>query len=347
MIRELFRRKPDVHADLFAEAQALLDDGLEVDFILALYPDDADWLEPLLRTADHVSTTIRAEEPSFFFEASLKNRFIAAGVERARDEAETTSVGRVRQGVGRLQTAAASMAVVGAAATIGVLTLGFVTADEAVPGDWNYNFKRAGERVEYVLASEPQRVNVELRHKQERVTEMERMLARGTVTPEHIERLYQDLQEVAELGNGTYLEPHQQAHVRQISENTTEVLNTVRERQPELADDIEEAMALAAGIGGGGGPSGLDEPGDGGAGAPAATRTPTSEPTDTATPEPTATVETPEPTATTPPPTRTSTPDPTATRTPGPTRTPTPEDDDPDSTPAGSTNDDEETTEGD
>jgi len=37
-------RESDDEAELYAEAQALLDDCLEMDFVLDLYPDDAAWL---------------------------------------------------------------------------------------------------------------------------------------------------------------------------------------------------------------------------------------------------------------------------------------------------------------
>ena len=45
MIRHLFERKASAEAELLAEAQSLLDDGLDLDFVLGLFPDDAEWLE--------------------------------------------------------------------------------------------------------------------------------------------------------------------------------------------------------------------------------------------------------------------------------------------------------------
>ncbi len=305
MILSRFRRKPSREEALFAEAQALLEDGLDVEFVLAIYPDDAGWLEPMLRTAENISASLKAEEPSFYFEASLKNRFIAAGQERLqtpRPEPAPAATGPM----GWMKTAAASMAVVGGAAIVGVATLGFVTADQAVPGDWNYAFKRASERVEYVLSSDPERVDVNLKHKQERISEVQRLGDRGQLTRAHLEQLYNDLEEIAVLEQERELDPVQRARVRAIGESASEVLTGVRERQPELSEAVDDGMPVVAAIGNGGmsGVSAVDPE-------------PTPEPTPTPEPEPT-----PSPS---PEPTRTPTPEPTPTaETPEPTETPTP-----------------------
>jgi hypothetical protein len=134
-----FASRPDREAELFAEASALVDDGLDRDFVLALYPDDADWLAPLLETRRGVVESFDAEQPSYFFEASLKSKFLAAGREAQAPVGEPAAY----LAMGRVRTVMASTGVVLAAAVMSVLTLGFVTADGAVPGDWNYSFKLA------------------------------------------------------------------------------------------------------------------------------------------------------------------------------------------------------------
>lgn len=314
MIPSLFSPKPGHQETVFAEAQNLLDDGLDVDFVIGLYPDDAEWLEPLLRTADDIMATLRAEEPSFYFEGSLKNRFLAAGAERARERANTSALGGK---LTRLRAASAAMAVVAGGAIVGVLTLGFVTADNAVPGDWNYMFKTAGERVEYVLADEPERFELKLKHKQERIAEIEKLVSRGDLSASHIQRLQRELEDVSHIGDERPLNPEQQASVRALGETSTEILTTVRENRPELANEVETAIGVAASIAdGGAGLGALDEP----SATPEPTDEPAAEPTATATPEATATPVPTEETVT--PPTATS--EPSRTPTPQPTRTPSP-----------------------
>ena len=55
MIRQLFERKASYEAEVLAEAQALIDDGLDLDFVLDLFPDEADWLAPLLETTTGIA----------------------------------------------------------------------------------------------------------------------------------------------------------------------------------------------------------------------------------------------------------------------------------------------------
>ena len=163
----LFDRKAGAEATVFAEAQALLDDGMAFDDVLDLFSAEASWLEPLLRTTTGMRQAVAAEQPSYYFEASLKQKFLAA----ARREDRTAplpvlpapSRAPISPRTG-LRTAFAGSAVAGVAAAIGALTLGFVTSDDAVPGDWNYAFKLANERLEYSLSRGDQRIDVQLGH---------------------------------------------------------------------------------------------------------------------------------------------------------------------------------------
>lgn len=302
MIPEWLSRKPGYRDAVFAEAQALVDDGLDVEFVLDLYPEDASWLEPLLRTSGQVIDATRAEEPSFYFEASLKSRFIAAGQARAQAEpavnAPDPAPARAPAFAQRLSTVMAAGVVVLASAGAGVLTLGFVTADDAMPGDWNYAFKIAGERVDYALATGEERVSIDLRHHRERVYENLEMVSHGKASESVIQELQRNLEEIAQYEREQSLDPIERANNRAVGESTTEILRNVREERPELADEVDNAITAAAGIGSGG-VGAVDEP------------EPTPNPTATAEPEPTAR------------PTRTPTLEPTRTPVPAePTRTP-------------------------
>lgn len=274
---------------LFAEAQALLDDGLDLEFVLQLYPEDRTWLEPLLDTSSFVINATRAEEPSFYFEASLKRRFIEAGERRAvegRVPLREPVAAEPNPGFGFVRTLSASFAVVSSAAALGVIMLGFATAGSAGPGDWNYAFKLAGDRVEYTFATNEQRVSIDLRHKQERVYEVQQKLVSGRASERDIQRLKEDLQEMAAIGEQSPLDAGQRASLRAAGESSVEVLNTARERHPELVPQIEDTIAVAASLGGG--VTAVSEP--------EPTAEPTSDPaaataTETETREPAATAE--------------------------------------------------------
>ena len=328
-----FAARPSERDLLFAEAQALLDDGLDLDFVLQLYPEDAPWLGPLLDTSSFVINATRAEEPSFYFEASLKRRFVEAGKKRARE-----GVARERfvpapaapSGLGMVRTMAASFAVVSSAAAVGVVMLGFATAGSASPGDWNYAFKLAGDRVEYTFATNEQRVSIDLRHKQESVYDVQQRLVKGQASERDIQRLKTDLQEMAAIGEQSSLDPGQRASLRAAGESSVEVLNTVRERHPELVPQIEDTIAVAASLGGG--VTAVAEP-DPTAADPTAVPTVVADtPVPAATETPALSTPTVDPTATAEP-TATPTPSPTPTETPGTTPVPTAEGDDDDDEP--------------
>lgn len=320
-----FAARPSERDLLFAEAQALLDDGLDLEFVLQLYPGERSWLEPLLDTSSFVIDATRADEPSFYFEASLKRRFVEAGERRAiegRVPLRQPVAAEPNPGFGFVRTLSASFAVVTSAAAVGVVMLGFATAGSASPGDWNYAFKLAGDRVEYTFANDEQRVSIDLRHKQERVYEVQQKLVKGQASERDIQRLKTDLQEMAAIGEQSTLDPGQRASLRAAGESSVEVLNTVRERHPELVPQIEDTIAVAASLGGGvtvvSDPDPTTEPT---ADPAAATVSETATPEPSATPDATPTRETPSPTVE---PTVTETPEPTATPAERPTETPTP-----------------------
>lgn len=319
MIGTLFSRRPSYRDELLAEAQELVDGGLDADIVLDLYPGEAEWLAPLLNTTEYIIDATRDAEPSFYFEASLKAKFVAAGEARAAELARPPIL--LPTPLPWFRGAAAGSAVVALSGFAGIVTLGFVTAGSAVPGDWNYGFKLAGERVEYVLATGDDRVSVELRHKEERVEEFQQQLVRGNLSEADVQRLNNELRDVLELSQGGSLDPLQAAKVRAIGESSTEILTTARETRPELAPAVDDAITVAAGIGGGGEVTALDPLADPENPDPGATTT--AEVTETATPEPTVTeTATVEPTAT-PTPTETATPTPTPTETSTATPTPT------------------------
>lgn len=328
----LFDRRPPRDAALYAEAQALLDDGLDLPFVLDLFPEDAEWLEPLLLFSDDLRSAAAASQPSYFFEASLRARLLAEAdaLQRAPAPAAPLST----SSSGGLRTAAAGALVVGAAAGLGALTLGFITAGNAVPGDWNYAFKLTQERLEYSLSDSQQRVNVQLGKTEARVYEIQQRSTQGEVSVDDLHRLEQEANELAAIARAKPLDEVQKARLKSIAETSSAVLDVVRQKRPELEESVRTTIgtvndtAIAAGLG----PiAAVASP------TPETTTpTPAATPTATATASPTATATatatathtpSPSPTATatsTASATATTTPEATTTATASPTQTPAP-----------------------
>jgi TolA-binding protein len=310
-MRNIFERKPDSRSAVFAEAEALLDDGLDLDFVLGLFPDEAEWLGDELSVASGVAATCVAETPSYYFEASLKSRFIEAGMSRPAVPAPAAPP--VRQYPGR--TALATFSVAVASVAMGVLALGFVTAGNAVPGDWNYSFKMANERLQYSLSHGSGRVDVQIRQTESRVQEIRVLASHGDASPDQIQTLTHEVQALGDLAKTQPLDDVQKARILGLADTTHVVLNDARQRQPALdpsvnaatnaVDDVVTVLAAPASP------------------TPAATATATASPTTAAspTPKPSATASPAASATATPPP---ATPSPTATATPSSTPSPTP-----------------------
>ncbi len=242
-------RRPGYTAEIFAEAQSLVDDGLDADFVLGLYPGDADWLAPLLGTGAAVAGVLATEQPSYYFEASLKAKFLAA----AREAPEPVIMAPAP--LAPLRTAIAGLSVFGAAAAIGAVTLGFVTAGNAVPGDWNYSFKLANERVQYTLSRGDDRISIQLHQSEARVRELRQTSSSGTVSTADLERLQHEFSELAQRISNQPIDTDQKARTKDLVETSKATLNDLKARNPGLAtaigtaEDSVASVAAAAGIG--------------------------------------------------------------------------------------------------
>lgn len=333
-MRNFFDSRPGYDATIFAEAQALADDGLDRDFVLGLFPDEAEWLGELLEFTGSVSDAIAADPPSYYFEASLKSRFLAAGREAAREPEPQPMFA-----FSRMRTFAATMSVGLAAVVVAVLTLGFVTAGSAVPGEWNYSFKLANERLQYTLSRGDSRVDIQFRQAEARVQEIRILSARGDVSASDIAALEREARALAELARSQPFDEGQRARQLGITMQGTAVLNNIRQKQPPLEPEVAAAAAAlndaattavalpptptstaAATARATATPPVTASPSASAAAAPEATATP--EPTATATPTTTPTA-TPAPAAT-PTPSPTAAPSQTATATPAATGAPSP-----------------------
>ncbi|MBI5949919.1 MAG: hypothetical protein HY875_17415 [Chloroflexi bacterium] len=255
-MKSLLDRKPGYDARTFAEAQALIEDGLELDFVLGLYPDDAAWLAPMLGLSGALAATYTAEQPSYFFEASLKNRFLAAAREAAQPvtAAPTLPAAPAPAPFARVRTAFAGASVVASAAAVGILTLGFVTAGDAVPGDWNYTFKRANERLDYALSRGDDRVGVQLKQAQARVYEIQKLSSRGDLSEGDLARLEKEARSLADQAQAHEIDEVTKAELRSLDALTVAVLDAAAAHNPALEPAVATTKktvsdAVAASVG--------------------------------------------------------------------------------------------------
>ena len=283
------RRAPDPRAGLLAEALALYEDGLEIAAILALYPEeDRRWLRPLLATGRIVSDALGDEDASYYFEGSLKAKALEAadgGVIGGGGRARRALVPRALPG----RTALAGAGALVAALALGVTGFGFVTAGDAVPGEWNYAFKRAAEGARARFASGDERINVNISQAQARIDEIQRLAVRGDLNRGHISRFTNELADLRELAEEESFDPLQRAKVRGLSESAVAVLTeTDGELAPAAEEAIDRAHEVAAAVSGGAGvePVATATPAATVAPAPTATAEPAPEPSTTPTPEP-------------------------------------------------------------
>lgn len=234
-----FSRKPDPEAEIYSEAQALLDDGLERDFVLSLFPDDADWLEELLETSLVIGGAYASEEPSYYFEASLKAKFLAGEIEPEALVPEPIPAARFSP----VRTAFASVIVLIAAAGLGGVIFGFVTSDDSVPGDWNYAFKLAGERLEYSLSRGDGRVDVQIDHAEARVLEIHRLSDDGNLTKDALDSFTRELSNLLDLATRNEFGPVQTAKTNSIRDSVIELLTAAAVSDDPLAAPAAEAIS--------------------------------------------------------------------------------------------------------
>lgn len=307
----LMDRKPGFDARVFADAQALVDEGLERAFVLELYPEESPWLTPLLSTSAAVIGAASAEEPTWYFEASLKQRFIEAGVRRARTATVTPSPVPAN-GWGRVRAGLAGAGVAAGAAVTGVVAIGVLTAGDARPGDWNYAFKAGSERIDYRLSEGNGRVDVQLYQTGARVQEIIQLSNQGRLSSNDLDRLVDEAEALARLAQERPLDTQQRARLVDIGGTAVAVLQDVRVKQPDLEPAVDTTVkkvvdAVAAGLGG---PVAvITVPSESPTASPAASPSATAD--QTPTPTPTSATATPE-----------GTPTPSASATPGETPRP-------------------------
>ncbi len=249
----LFNSRPSYGDRVYAEAQALIDDGLDRELVLELFPRDTEWLEALLDTSIDLIDATRREEPSWYFEGALKRRFIEAGMKKASGMVPMAESTPSRTPQRRYGTAFAAAGVVAGALGAWAIAFGFLTADSAGKGDWNYVFRAGRDRIDYRFSDGPGRVDVRLNATELSVQRIV-VLPRSEVTQADLDRLAREADALAQLAQKGPLDKPQQERLKDIRDQVVAVLNEVKERQPDLQPSVDSVVdkvnsAVAAGTG--------------------------------------------------------------------------------------------------
>ena len=209
--------------------------------MLSLFPDDEEWLPELLETSLVIGGAYASEEPSYYFEASLKAKFLAGEIVQEAAVAATVPAATFSP----VRTAFASVVVLIAAAGMGGAIFGFVTAEDSVPGGWNYAFKLAGERLEYSLSRGDGRVDVQLNHAEARIYEIQQLSDDGNLTEGAIKSLTRELGNLLDLATHSDFDPVQTAKTNSIYESTVQLLEAAKATDQSLDAPVAEAITRA------------------------------------------------------------------------------------------------------
>ncbi|HXK34020.1 MAG TPA: DUF5667 domain-containing protein [Dehalococcoidia bacterium] len=183
-------------------------------------------------------------EPSPTFFASARVRFLMAAqkmglAQRSRGRATPFIAAHFR-------ALAGSMAAV--AVFLGAGTYTVASADNSLPGDWQYPVKLQTERVRLALTfSDDARHDVKLDIAEERAEEIEKLAERGrAITPGVIDRLVDQTAPLVEAAENGELDAEEAARLREIAQKQKQVLAQISGAvEPEAQEKLTEAVELS------------------------------------------------------------------------------------------------------
>lgn len=230
---------------------------------LAMFPEDAERLEPLLRTASLLSDRL-ATEPRQEFVAAARRRFLRVTADSLQESlqvrpqpsfvtdakqrfmaaARTAFASRT---VRRLQPAFRMAAATAGAAFLmfaGVGSFAITTSGDAVPGDWRYPVKRASEDVRLAFARDPDsRNDLRMEFAGERLSEIEKLAANGeTIGGGVISDLNGETNSLMENLDSADSDADDAVKVAELALRQQEVLRAV---EPLVASSAQDELAAA------------------------------------------------------------------------------------------------------
>ena len=227
----LLERRASRQAWVYAEAQAMVDGGASVDEALAVFDREADWLGPLLEIGHVGGTALGEARPDPEFKETLREAFLTSARRPSFVPMAETSLGWLR-------TSFAAAAVATFVVGLGIITYGFVTADDSSPGDWNYTLKVTRGRIGDVFENGDGQVDVQIRQTEARVFEVQQAFERGSLLAVDLENLERDARDLAVLARDRGVDDSQRELLRVLFEEANAVLSQASEQQPELAPAV-------------------------------------------------------------------------------------------------------------
>ena len=234
---------------------------------LAMYPDDAARLEPMLQTAMLLSSVLAAEprrefatssrerflkvtgsrlqeslsfEPRPSFVMAARRRFLAAAQQMVRDRKPD----RWRPAFRVAQFASAAAAVV----FMGFGSFAVTTSADALPGDWRYPVKRTVEDIRYTVAfGEGSRRQLDIEYTHERLTEIEQMAAKGrTIGEGPLKDLASQTDSLVNHLDNSQLHGEDAEEVEELGKRQMEVLSDAAPLVQEgAADALQQAKSVS------------------------------------------------------------------------------------------------------
>lgn len=218
-------------ADLLESCLARIERGeATLESCLAEHPQQAAQLRPLLTTALATRSAMAAAELAPATRARLRARVLAATAPRPMPAA--------RRPIWQPAAAAALALLLLAVLTVPVSML---SSDNAVPGDWNYGMKRAGERVRLALTVDDRdRRDVHLAFAEQRTRELQALIQQDRIqyVPDLLRDLNRERSTVTELNKGTILSLGEAKRFEALYTEQEQVLARVKEA-------VEETSAAA------------------------------------------------------------------------------------------------------
>ena len=238
--------------DALADCLETADSPDGIALSLRRYPQYAERLEPLLVTAQAtrrgLAAPIREER-----RALARRQFLQAAAQQSR-AAPSYVAGRV-PGASRapavvlrpLWSTFAPAIVAAALFVVALVPILALTSSSALPGDWNYGFKRSTERVRLALALDPaDRFNLQVAFHQRRVREVERLASTGRYDPSLLQQLNSETEALlTTVSTSRALGPSEAEKVVQVTDVQAQVLqNQIEPRAPAaIRKDVAVVVA--------------------------------------------------------------------------------------------------------
>lgn len=232
-----FRRHPAEHdeAELLSSSLARIESGERtLEACLAELPAEAVWLRPLLETA-LATRAITEPGPSTAVQARLRARVLAATAPRPMPAARRP-LWQPAAMAGMAMLLLATLA-----APVGALSSG-----HAVPGDWNYGMKRAGERVRLAVTVDDRgRRQLHLALAKRREGEIEALLQqnRPEYLPGAVRALNQEISTVnISLSHGSKLSQSEAVNLALVSLRQEAVLEQVQQTVVDAPEPVRASV---------------------------------------------------------------------------------------------------------